>query len=516
MRTPRPLLPALAIVLALGCGDDDDDVSGPDPIRLSLDEAWPSADGTAWVYDAVSDTWGPPEIASYESLDDVPPLPDLLEVARLLDEHPPGTGGVTAPGRYELAFDGTTTTDSGAEGQRLVELRYVDGFDATGNRMATVEDAFLRHLAWVRPDLRDRISARVGDLDPDDIPRLDPRFVHGGAFERTDAYVGTYGDLDLLLAWKFLEAPVTPGHTFVHQLVPELDDDVFLHARVADASRVTLPDGRSVDAVDVHYLIDFGISVVLTPGETEDPYYALVDYGRVTYARGYGPVASYERQLVDRWVTGELPDPGYGQVRLTLEGTSLGEGADLDRRVHGAVALNWVERDEAGGLIAVQVADSLDGVRVLLERNGTRVRELRTVDGRFEASYLDPATYRAELWIDHTHRPGTSPRTLHADDAELDMGLVTVVQRLLTIYPNPVLDTATIRFALAEDAPVTIRAVEVVGDPLPDRQLLMKGALASGEHSLQWTLPAGSTSPWLIVLERGDDVGMAVAMPTTR
>jgi len=50
-------------------------------------------------------------------------------------------------------------------------------------------------------------------------------------------------------------------------------------------------------------------------------YFRVYDYGTITYVPGVGPVASYERMLIDT----TIPDgPGYGDYWLEL----IGRGSD--------------------------------------------------------------------------------------------------------------------------------------------------------------------------------------------
>lgn len=290
-RVAARLLPCLALTLA--CGDDGTRPGLPPP---TLDAAWPNDDGREWSYDVVVRTWtDSTALAPYPTRESVPPIPALGELAARLAVPIPGTPDSVATGLYGMRFEGTRTTLSGARGQNLVES--ITGAAAAPSRAEPQERRFLQHLAAARPDLRAKIAARYPDLAPSTVTNLDPLYLHGAAYEKTPAYVGGYGDVDTLLAWKWLEADLTPGHEFTHQLVPSLADDVFLHARVVAWRNVVVPSGSYSRAVEVVYAVDYGISTIVSDDQQVIGYYRWWDYGSIVYAPDVGPVRVQERVL---------------------------------------------------------------------------------------------------------------------------------------------------------------------------------------------------------------------------
>jgi hypothetical protein len=151
----------------------------------------------------------------------------------------------------------------------------------------------LSRLAAARPDLRARLEAMGVRPQQEPVARM-PLFLHGGAWEKTAEYIGTYGDADTRLAWKFLDADVAPGSSFTYQLVPALADDVFLHALVVRHGQ-QLHLRSFGQEVQVIYLVDYGIAQATGPGGEPLGFYRGIDYGSVVYAPGVGPVLASER-----------------------------------------------------------------------------------------------------------------------------------------------------------------------------------------------------------------------------
>jgi hypothetical protein len=184
-----------------------------------------------------------------------------------------------------------------------------------------------RAISVARPDLAAKIAARwpaairtesaaaAASVHP-------PTFLFGYAWEKTSEYIGSYGDLNTELAWKYLEANLRPGSSFTMQLIPDLTDNVFLHARVLREHTSITDAGAFRRALQVLYLVDFGVSFGTDVGGNVTGYYRVYSYGTVDYVPGVGPVASYERA----YVSPGLPlDPGqYDQtIRLTATAALL-------------------------------------------------------------------------------------------------------------------------------------------------------------------------------------------------
>ena len=145
-----------------------------------------------------------------------------------------------------------------------------------------------------------------------------PNFLFGYAWEKTDEYIGSYGDLNTELAWKYLVADLGPGSSFTMQLVPDLADDVFLHAVVLGRHPSSGDDREFRRPLQVLYLVDFGVASATDVYGNVTGYYRVYSYGTVTYVPGVGPVASYERAFVS---PGLPLDPGQYDQTIRLVAT---------------------------------------------------------------------------------------------------------------------------------------------------------------------------------------------------
>ena len=295
---------------------------------MSLENLWPNDDGHLWVYDIAQRTWDSPPIHFYSNPADVPPAPSLAFVAELLRRHPGGRNQVIETAGYTMQFQGLRTTLSGATGQNLVSavlnLAGIQGQAASGSETASRPGGFMVALRTARPDLAPRIAAsmRMGqEASPGRAPQavLEPTFLFGYVWEKTREYIGSYGDLNTSLAWKYLVADVKPGSTFHMQLVPDLANDVFLHARVLREGMAFSGVGSIRSAIEVLYVVDFGVSTFTDADGNAVGHTRMYSYGTITYAPRIGPVAAYERGLVQ---AGRTLNPGeYDQV-IHLTATS--------------------------------------------------------------------------------------------------------------------------------------------------------------------------------------------------
>jgi hypothetical protein len=298
-RTYRPLLAVLALAAGFlgGCDDESTCPPGEDSPRPSFENIWPSADSTAWTYAVTERTaWMPDTTTLYPRADVVPPAPGRDEVIRRLGILGVGDSAEVTEGIYRLRFDGMVTTASGVRTQKLEERLYsLDWVDPPPKQMRS--DPFLERLAMHRPDLRDEIAS----LDPgethDDFERLPhkPLFLHGGAWTRTTDWIGTFGDVDTLLAWKFLGRDLRPGAEFIHQLVPALADDIFLHGWVVRECSVRTDAGVFENCLECVYMVDYGLFSVEDDTGVQRGWYRSVDIGSIVYAPGIGPIRSEER-----------------------------------------------------------------------------------------------------------------------------------------------------------------------------------------------------------------------------
>ncbi len=290
-----------------------------------IDNIWPSEDGRGWDYGLLYRYWG--WDFKIQPTPEYFPLPSFDEVAAMLDTLPLGRYPTEDSIAFALEFAGDTTTFSGARGQNLREtfgpvtagLAPAEGFDR----------AFLVHLLGMRPDLRARIAPRLASparVQPSGSPpRPHPNLVHGYAWRKTMQWIGTYGDADTLLAWKFLTANLRLGAQFTHQLVPSLAPDVFLHANVHRRLRVGTPMGTVTGALEVLYIVDYGLSEATDAIGNPIGYIRSYDIGDVVYAPGVGPVSSYERRGLS---ASDRATRGLGDLGLRLLATRAGSPPD--------------------------------------------------------------------------------------------------------------------------------------------------------------------------------------------
>jgi len=285
----------------IACEDED---PGPPPVP-TLQNIWPNQDGQFWVYTMQTQAWVQ-SFSPYATPEMVPPVPTMEQATALMEMPLSGNPVSSMDATYRMHFDGQTTTLSGAEGQNLaafVDDQPVSALSDVAARWGA-SPGFLAQLWKARRDVRPHLIAAAKAtgfspffLDSFDAIPVAPTFLSGGAWERGESWIGLYGDLDLDLGWKYLEADLEPGHTFTFQLVKSLASDVFLHARVNRRVTVRTAHATYVDALEVVYLVDFGITEVAGPLGEIAGYTRLFSVGVVLYAPLAGPVWSEERAL---------------------------------------------------------------------------------------------------------------------------------------------------------------------------------------------------------------------------
>lgn len=317
---------------------DSDGKSGSDGISievtvedLSLASAWPNGDGSRWTYDYAGRWWSDvPAFVYWPTPEEVPDIPSMEELEDLLRNQPAGAVNRTDEAEYRLEFAGDTTTHSGATAQNLRETMIPGPGAVSAPGAAGAQRAFLSRLRAARPDLAARIESAYPGIDfGGDGPRginssdgllpdllaasiREPILVHGYAWEKTADWIGTYGDVDQALAWKFLEANLGIGHEFTFQLVPSLADDVYLHCKVLRTLTAHTEAGSFAHSIECLYAIDYGIFTVIG---TTDLYSRVFEYGSVIYSPGIGPVYSYERIMLS---PGDPPSLGIGELEISL------------------------------------------------------------------------------------------------------------------------------------------------------------------------------------------------------
>lgn len=320
-------LAALASLGFPGCPDGVTGPGGTNPDALTMSNCWPNDDGRQWTY---ATTYQSLEFTGipYTPLDQDVPGVTLADARRLLRMPVTPESGGAAAYQFQLRFDGMRTSQSGAVGQNLVETAILPGLGGAATVRTDSRGGFLARLAEARPDLRARLAAAGVAPDPANsapragrVPLASPNFIHGYVWEKTTAWIGTYGDIDQSLAWKFLESNLRVGHAFRHQLVPALASDVWLHASVERSVSVDVPGGRTVaNAIEVLYLVDYGESVATDQSGTPFGKFRQFDYGQVVYAPGVGPVSDLERRMA---FAGESHTLGLVLLELDLESTGV-------------------------------------------------------------------------------------------------------------------------------------------------------------------------------------------------
>lgn len=297
--------------------------------RATLEDIWPNEDGRFWAYRIEERSWNPPGIRYYRTSAEVPPLPRFDAIVELLRRPTTGRNPVTETARYTMQFQGMRTTLSGATGQNLMTAISAPPPSAIGGAALSSrsiptsgpEGGFLAALRMARPDLAPKLAARPQALGAPAIAQAVhmPTFLFGYAWVKTRDYIGSYGDLNTELAWKYLEPNLTPGHTFHMQLVPDLADDVFLHARVLREGPSFSSVGSIRSAIDVLYVVDFGVSAATDVDGNVLGYSRMFSFGTITYAPLIGPIASYERSLLQ---TGTATGSGLYDQAIYLTATA--------------------------------------------------------------------------------------------------------------------------------------------------------------------------------------------------
>jgi len=256
---------------------------------------WPHEDGRGWSYQLTTRTWdnGP---GTYPPSPDQLPVLAMDDVAGLLDTEPDPAHSEATQGIYGLRFHGTITTMSGVTAQNLEESFVAGSPSLASSASPRPGNRFLALLRRARPDLARKMGLQAPSIATRSavIPEA-PFFLHGYAWEQSDQWIGTYGDLNQQIAWIFLTPDLKPGAEFSLQLIPDLADNVFLYGRVVGSRRVETSAGVFHRALDVTYIVDFGVSQATDVDGNVVGYSRFYLYGRTDYVVGVGPVYSRER-----------------------------------------------------------------------------------------------------------------------------------------------------------------------------------------------------------------------------
>ncbi|MBC8424729.1 hypothetical protein H8E07_11455 [bacterium] len=239
-------------------------VAGAAGAQPTMDSLWPAADGTRWEY----------QLHIIDHLDDT---------------------DFTSPAYLQLSG---TAMIPGGEAQIL--LAEHDPVPSILSDSPPALPPLLARIWRARPDLREAIAKLPA------VARHEywwPLFLHGGYFMKGDDDIQMWQDPWLHPTWTYLENDISAGATFVHQLVPELADDIFLHGTVAEiGAAVTTPAGTFMGAVRMDYLIDMGVAVFVDEQGNLIGTHHGETAGHVHYVPGVGPVDMLEEWIPLIWL----------------------------------------------------------------------------------------------------------------------------------------------------------------------------------------------------------------------
>jgi hypothetical protein len=219
----------------------------------ALESLWPNHDGLRWEFGF-----------------------DYRLIPGFDHQNPDGVE-FSSPAWMQLA--GHHETPGGTAQVLLAEHALPPGTDAV-----PVRDPLLRAIWRARPDLR---AAIVAQADAGPSAGWWPLFLHDGWFMKQATNIQMWQPLWNHPTWTYLTSDLFVGATFVHQLVPELAANVFLHGTVESIdATVSTPAGMFEHAVKLSYRIDYGWPVS-TPDE---PRSRAESHGHVHYVPEVGPV----------------------------------------------------------------------------------------------------------------------------------------------------------------------------------------------------------------------------------
>lgn len=240
---------------------------------IDLETLWPHPGGARWTYDRLRIEW-----------------------------HPAATPRDVSSVRFDLGA--VTTLPGGVVVQPLV-------VESGG---APAPPALARQLVLARPDV-----VPAAELEPSGATSGLAVLDAGALRVAADEIAAYRTDLGMR-AWLYLLADPVPGRTFDLQLVPDLADSVFLHARVLDRADVSAPAGSFPGAVRVLYEIDFGWSAATGDSGQVLGRTRAWTRGEVFYAAGVGPVLARETFVPQKQIEGAPPAPAvdstFAELRL--------------------------------------------------------------------------------------------------------------------------------------------------------------------------------------------------------
>ncbi len=201
-------------------------IHSPALAQPTLDSLWPNANGLRWDYEITIHDWLDGNLFTTDTARMT--LADTVETAG-------GTAQVLHATHAPLPFPAALA---------LAPL-----------------DPILRRVWRARPDLRGAIAARYGGVKVASNAWW-PLLLQGCYFMKSDTTIDmwqTEPTLPSEVIWRYLKSPLVVGATFELELIPSLNDSVFLRGTVValDAT-VSTRDTTFANAVRMRYVVDYG------------------------------------------------------------------------------------------------------------------------------------------------------------------------------------------------------------------------------------------------------------------
>ena len=290
-RLHRGFIPLVvcAALAGLGCESDNSLTapSAPSPITpISLSRAWPNANGQSFQYRYNVRTATTPTRQLYPTAAAVPPI-TLDQIAALLENPRDITVFLETVNGYVLTFLDSTQVGGGVRGQNL--------------------------LANVTP--YPIPVAAAPRLTPAGAP-APPFLLRGGVYRQEANHLSAYNLSGTEPSWTYLAGRLEDRTPWATPLLPGLATGPVLRARAYQSVNVDIAGFRRDNALDVHYLVDFGVSANTSSGGGVLGYSREFLYGRIIWAQDAGPLFLTERQGLSVGDTLSLPAQ---EVTLLLE-----------------------------------------------------------------------------------------------------------------------------------------------------------------------------------------------------
>jgi len=289
---------ALLVIFALaGCASHHDPTAPATATSITpipLSTTWPHENGRYFGYRYVVRTGTTGQGNLFPTVAAVPAV-TLDLVAALLDTPPPFTTAFEQTVGYTLTFQDSATTGSGVRGQNLVGAVTAYPLPAPFAARRTTPTA-------------------ASGIDP-----APPRFLGGGVWRQEPGRIGRFSDLSTEPTWIFLQGALADRTEWSAQLLPGFADDVLVRARAYQSVTADVAGLHFDDALDVHYLLDYGIDAVTDTNGGLLGYRRTFSYGRIIWGRETGPLYLYERLGL---TAGSPPTGGVTEATLLLEQTA--------------------------------------------------------------------------------------------------------------------------------------------------------------------------------------------------